>query len=244
MSQIYNIYCDESCHLENDKIPVMVLGCVWASGGKIRELSQKIREIKSKHNIRPHFEIKWTKVSKAKLDFYIDIVDYFFDEDNLHFRGVLIPDKSVLKHDAFEQTHDSWYYKMLFVMLEPIINPLCKYKVYVDIKDTRSEQKRKLLENVLRNSRYDSVGQIIEKVQQIHSRESGILQLADLLLGAVGYHNRTQAGDLKTGGGNTGKLEVIRRIQRRTGKSLTNTTWLCEPKFNLLVWHGNKRGIL
>jgi hypothetical protein len=28
MSEIYNIYCDESCHLEKDKIPVMVLGAV------------------------------------------------------------------------------------------------------------------------------------------------------------------------------------------------------------------------
>jgi hypothetical protein len=180
----------------------------------------------------------------AKVDFYIDLVDYFIDEGNLHFRGVLIPDKSILKHHAFEQTHDSWYYKMLFVMLEPIINPLHRYRVYMDIKDSRSEQKRKLLEDVLRNSRYDSVGQIIEKVQQIRSHESELLQLADLLLGAVGYHNRNQTGDLKNRSGNSGKLKVIQRIQRRSGKSLVNTTWLCEPKFNLLVWQGNKKGIL
>ena len=29
MSQIYNIYCDESCHLQNDKQPVMLIGCTW-----------------------------------------------------------------------------------------------------------------------------------------------------------------------------------------------------------------------
>ena len=111
-------------------------------------------------------------------------------------------------------------------------------------KDTRSEQKRRLLENVLRNSRCDSVGQIIEKVQQIRSHESEILQLADLLLGAVGYHCRNQTGDLKNQNGNSGKLKVIRRIQRRSGKSLSYTTWLCEPKFNLLIWQGNKKGLL
>lgn len=244
MSEIYNIYCDESCHLENDKASVMVLGCVWSLASKTREISRKIREIKSKHNISSHFEIKWTKVSEAKANFYVGLVDYFFDDNDLHFRGVLIPDKSILNHNAFEQTHDSWYYKMLFVMLEPIINPLHRYRIYMDIKDTRSEQKRRLLEDVLRNSRCNSVGQIIEKVQQIRSHESEILQLADLLLGAVGYHHRSQIGDLKNQNGNSGKLKVIRRIQRRSGKSLSHTTWLCEPKFNLLVWQGNKKGLL
>jgi hypothetical protein len=241
MSETYNIYCDESCHLENDRSPIMVLGCVWSLAGKIKEISQRIREIKTKHNISSHREVKWIKISEAKVNFYIDLVDYFFDDNDLHFRGVLIPDKGILEHRAYEQTHDSWYYKMLFVMLEPIINPLHKYRVYVDIKDTRSEQKRKFLEDVLRNSRYDSVGQIIEKVQQIRSHESEILQLADLLLGAICYHNRSQTGDLKGQNGNSGKLKVIGRIQKRSGKSLSYTTWLCEPKLNLLVWQGNKK---
>jgi len=30
MSQVFNVYCDESCHLENDKQKVMVLGAVWS----------------------------------------------------------------------------------------------------------------------------------------------------------------------------------------------------------------------
>jgi hypothetical protein len=65
------------------------------------------------------FEVKWTKISSAKLDFYLNLVDYFFDDDDLHFRCVLI-DKNLLNHGNFGQTHDDWYYKMLFTMLEPI----------------------------------------------------------------------------------------------------------------------------
>ena len=244
MSETYNIYCDESCYLEHDRIPVMVLGCVWAMNDKTKEISQRVREIKSKHNLLANFEIKWTKVSQAQVDFYMNLIDYFFDDDDLHFRGVLIPDKSKLNHKAFEQTHDSWYYKMLFVLMEPIIEPRNKYRIYLDIKDTKSEHKRKLLEDVLKNSRYDSTGQIIERVQQIRSYESELLQLADLCLGAVGYHNRTETGDLKQSGKNAGKVAVIRQIQKRSGKSLANSTWLREPKFNLLVWKGNKEASL
>ena len=29
MSDTFNVYCDESCHLENDHQKAMVLGAVW-----------------------------------------------------------------------------------------------------------------------------------------------------------------------------------------------------------------------
>lgn len=82
---------------------------------------------------------------------------------------------------------------------------------------------------MLRTSRQDSAGQIIERVQQIRSHESELMQLGDLLIGAVGYHNRA----IDT---SAAKRAVVRRIQDRSGKGLTNTTWLRESKLNLLRW--------
>lgn len=240
-AEVFNIYCDESCHLEHDRIPVMVLGALWCPAHRAAAIARRVRDIKEKHSLPAEFEVKWTKISPAKVNLYLDLADYIFDEDDLHFRGVVIADKAVLDHAAFNQTHDTWYYKMCFRMLEPIIDPEHCYRVYLDIKDTRSEQKRAKLEEVLRNSRYDSVGRIIERVQQVRSHESGLMQLADLLIGAISHQNRIQTGDLQ--GQATGparrspaKREVIRRIQRRSGKSLVNTTWLREPKLNLFCW--------
>jgi len=74
----YNIYCDESCHLENDHQNVMVLGASWCPVNRVREISRRIREIKQKFGFNPDFEIKWTKVSPSREDFYQDIIDYFF----------------------------------------------------------------------------------------------------------------------------------------------------------------------
>ena len=31
LSEHYNVYCDESCHLENDHQKVMTLGAVWCA---------------------------------------------------------------------------------------------------------------------------------------------------------------------------------------------------------------------
>ena len=47
MSKIINIYCDESCHLQdtgND--PVMVLGGVYCESDQVKIVSEKIRTIK------------------------------------------------------------------------------------------------------------------------------------------------------------------------------------------------------
>ena len=123
MSQIFNIYCDESCHLEHDKLPVMVLGAVWCLFEKAREIASRIREIKVKHLAPPTFEVKWSKVSPGKRELYMALLDYFFDDDDLHFRALIVPDKAKLNHEAHRQTHDEWYYKMYFDMLKVLFNP-------------------------------------------------------------------------------------------------------------------------
>ena len=241
MAETHNIYCDESCHLLNDRSQVMVLGCVWSLADRVAEISNRLRDIKYEFGLVHHedgqegrspFELKWHKVSPARLDYYLRVVDYFFDDDDLHFRGVVIPDKSALRHADFGHDHDTWYYKMCFCMLKPIIDPQHRYRVYLDIKDTRSETKRQKLEEVLRNARYDPNGRIVERVQQIRSHESELMQLADFLMGAIGYRNR----GLDTSGA---KTRVIERIRERSGKSLTQTTWPRESKLNLLVWQAS-----
>ena len=152
MSQGYNIYCDESCHMENDRQKVMVLGAVWCPLEKVREISVRLREIKEHHRIKPDFEIKWTKVSPAQTRFYLDVMDYFFDDDDLHFRALIVPDKTKLRHEDFGQSHDDWYYKMYFDMLKVIFNPHDCYRIYLDIKDTRSAAKVAKLHDVLCNN--------------------------------------------------------------------------------------------
>ncbi len=42
MPQIINIYCDESCHLENDNQKVMVLGAVWCPFEKKDEIFERL----------------------------------------------------------------------------------------------------------------------------------------------------------------------------------------------------------
>jgi len=234
MTAIYNIYCDESCHLEHDRQSVMVLGAVWCPPEKAREVSVHMRELKKSHGLSTTFEIKWTKVSRGQQAFYLDLLNYFLENDDLHFRALVVQDKSKLQHELYEQTHDTWYYKMYFDMLKVILDPGARYRIYVDIKDTRSAAKIGKLHDVLCSDIYDFQRQIIERVQTVRSHEVELLQLADLLIGAVSYVNR----GLHT---NAAKLAVVERMREHSGYSLTKTTLLKESKVNLFMWEATER---
>lgn len=232
MGQIYNVYCDESCHLEHDKQKAMVLGGVWCPLDKAHEMSVRLREIKARHKLKPSFEMKWTKVSPAKMEFYIDVLDYFFDDDDLHFRALIVPDKEKLHHEIHGQTHDLWYYKMFFQLLSVILSPEDHYRIYLDIKDTRGTERIRKLHEVLSNSLYDFSRQIVERVQLVRSHEVELLQLADLLIGTISYANRNLTG-------NAGKEALVERMRARSHYTLTKTTLLQEKKVNIFCWAAN-----
>lgn len=230
---LYNVYCDETCHLEHDGINDMVLGAVWCPQEKLKEINQRIRDIKDNYGIPSSMELKWTKISPARVNLYKDLVNYYFDDDDLHFRAVIIPDKSKLNHQAFKQTHDDWYYKMYFDMLKVILSPKDYYEIYIDIKDNHSYQKAQKLREVCCNSMYDFSERVITRLQPIRSEEVQIMQLVDILIGAVGYENREFSEGFEK---SRAKQDVINLIKERSRYSLKRTTLLREEKCNLLMW--------
>ena len=230
MGDTINIYCDESCHLEHDGQPAMVLGAVWCHADRVRDISSAIREAKVRHNLPAAFEMKWGKVSPGKLDFYQDIICLFFDERALRFRCVIAP-KGSLQHDAFGQDHDTWYYKMYYYLLRRLLaDRKDRYRVYLDIKDTNSAGKIRKLHDVLCNHMRDFDHEVPEWVQAVHSHEVQLIQLADLLAGSVAYAvrglNSSQA-----------KSALVELTTKRTHRqTITESSWLSESKFNVFRW--------
>lgn len=231
MKQLFNIYCDESCHLEHDGEKAMVLGGVWCPADKKDEIFRRLREIKEEHGLNKHFEIKWNKVSKGKLEFYMDVINYFFDNSDLHFRVLVVPNKSELKHEEFGHSHDTFYYKMYFNLLKTLFEPDCGYNIYIDIKDTRGQKKVDKLHEVLCNNHYDFNRELIKKVQQVRSEEVELVALADLLIGAMSYLHRGKTTS-------EAKLKLIERIKERSKYNLMASTLYRENKFNIFVWRG------
>jgi hypothetical protein len=141
----------------------MMLGSIWCPTDQVREFNKQIRDLQKSFHLKNDFEIKWTKVSPGRVDFYLAVIDFFFDCPHLHFRGLVIPDKSKLKHAYFKQDHDTWYYKMYYEMLKAVIDTDQQYRIYLDIKDTKSSTKVAELHEVLCNKFHDFDGRVIQK---------------------------------------------------------------------------------
>ena len=225
MVENINIYCDESCHLEHDHQKVMVLGAISCPENKAREISLQIKQLLIKHNLNEHYETKWVKVSKSKLDYYEDLISLFYEIPNLNFRSIVISDKSKLKHEDFHQTHDTFYYKMYYELLKPLVSGKV-FNIYLDIKDTKSKTKMEFLRNIITRKFPDCKA---VKIQTVQSHEVRILQIADVLIGAISYINR----NLST---SVAKLELIQFLQQKTNIMFRESTPLNRKKINNFFW--------
>ncbi|PVV54099.1 DUF3800 domain-containing protein [Chryseobacterium sp. HMWF035] len=216
MSKTFNLYCDESCHLENDHKRYMFLGSISTAYNQIKFHNENIKEIKARHYF--YGEIKWSNVSKSQFHFYMDLVDYFFNTD-LRFRCVGV-EKSQINNDVFHQSYDDFYYKMYYYLLNHNINSLYSYNVYLDIKDTLSAFKVNKLKKIL-NTKYG----VFRNVQNIRSHESLLMQMTDFIMGAISYHNNDNEKK------NISKIKIIEKIISHSGDNLIKTNY--SDKFNL-----------
>lgn len=226
----YNVYCDETCHLEHDYSPIMALGGIWCEKKEIKQITEDIYAIKEKHGYSKYMEMKWTKICNSNKDFYKDIVEYFFANKKLRFRGYLA-DKTSLNHRNFNQTHDEWYYKIYFRMLEYIFIKNNKYNVYIDIKDHHSYTKCQKLHKISCKKIKDYSCKTIKKIQPIRSYESQLIQITDILIGAICHYNRFGTKSMSEA-----KKEIIALIEKRSDSNLLTNSYLSNRKFNLFFW--------
>ena len=230
----YNIYCDESCHLEHDHQNIMVLGAIKCDKYSKKRIFNEIRDIKEKHNMNKMCELKWTKISPKGIEVYKDLIKYFFSNPNLSFRAVIV-DKTKLNHEDFNQTHDDFYYKIYYQLLCRIIVPNTPHTknenyIYLDIKDTKGARKVRQLRKILANGLYDFDMECVKNVQNINSKESELIQLADILIGAISYLNRNEDRKERY---SKAKMEIVDLVSSLSGYNLRKSTILSEEKFNL-----------
>ncbi|MBI9014060.1 MAG: DUF3800 domain-containing protein [Clostridiales bacterium] len=227
---LYNLYCDESNHLNKSDGRYMTLGYINCPISMVKKYNRAIRDIKISHGLASDYEIKWTKVSNNKIGFFKELIDFFFERSDIFFRCI-IADKDSLKLDQHNLSHDDWYYRMYYLLLSKKLDEKSEYNIYIDIKDTCSGLKVIKLKEVLNGSYYDFSSRMIQKLQQVHSHETNLMQLCDLFIGAIGYNNNGYASSKS-------KLEVIEHLKNKSGCSLDRRTPLSNEIFNLFVWRG------
>lgn len=218
----FKIYCDESCHLGHDTSNAMVFGALVCAGDFVREADAHIKVLRERHGYTR--ELKWTKLSRLDLPFYGDLLDYIYANQNLRFKAIIVPDKSLLDHEKFNQGSASdFYYKMAFFALRDFISEGKSFRLYLDYMDTLGRTKVKTLKNVLMSCKPKFL-----EAQTIRSHESQLIQLCDLLIGAICYSNRADITK-----GSPVKTELVAMISSKFGVRLDKSTPKFARKFNL-----------
>lgn len=216
MSKTFNLYCDESTHLQNDGMPFMMIAYISSAYNQLDQHKEHLKLIKAKHKVKG--EIKWSNVSGGQYPFYADLIEYFFATD-LNFRSVIVR-KSQIDDTRPGFTYDDFYFMMYYQLLHHKIDMEHTYNIYFDIKDTISHKKLAKLKEILK---YNAS---IRSFQFIHSYESSFMQLTDLIMGAINYKLR---GENKV----TAKNKVIEKIEAHCRVPLNQSTPKSESKFNL-----------
>jgi hypothetical protein len=220
----YLIFIDESRHIENDGYKYMVIGGLWVSIDSYEQIKKDIKAIKLKHNIKG--EIKWTHISPSSLNFYLEIIEYFFKHDDLYYRCVTV-NKNKLDHPKHNSNHSEFYFRVCYQLIIKKIEQWLCYRIFLDHKGENDSAKISALMNCLSKKIKDTEQQIIFDIQQIRSDQSILIQICDVLTGAVGYERNKINTSLA-------KIEIVESILKHTSrKNFSKNSPLSENKFNV-----------
>ena len=224
----FEIYCDESrpelFSSKNPKARYMVIGSVWLKAEDRADFKKTIRELSDKHRVGGEF--KWQKISKSREGFYRDLVGWFFGVgDRLRYRCIAVDREKVDLLRYHENDQELGFYKFYYQMLHHWILDFNEYAVFCDFKRNRVRSRLHTLQRCLG---YSNLSSQITNVQALPSHESVLIQLADVITGAVSarLNNTARPG--------SSKEEVITELERNLGHKIQHTV-RGERKFNVFV---------
>ncbi|RKY06519.1 MAG: DUF3800 domain-containing protein [Planctomycetota bacterium] len=214
---IFDVYCDESRpDLLSSKKPgaqYMLIGSLWLPNACRDEYKKEIHALGNKHKIGGEF--KWQKISPSRLNFYKELIDWFFDKkDQLRFRCIAVDHSKVDLQTYHLSDQELGFYKFYYQLLHHWIQDFNEYNIFIDFKLNRRRDRLSDLRSCLASANLSSK---VNRVQAIGSNESVLLQLADVLTGISAY--RLNNGiNIKSA-----KHELLLKCEELLGKPISNT---------------------
>lgn len=237
-----HVFVDESCQNGHH---YMVLGALVVPGHLVRTAEDAIAEMLSRHHMGPS-ELKWTKVSRAKAPAYHAFADFHFDwlcPQGGEFHSLIV-DTHQLDHRTYnEGDPDLGMAKFLYSLLYHRVGLRFGFdeRIVVDL-DARNTARDPVELQVCLNRRMAKLKRTwgepsFTRIAHRGSETSRLLQLADLLAGAVAWHkNDHDAAD----NASAAKAGLADHIAQRAGRRrLGADTFKRETR--LAVWNHSLR---
>jgi len=206
-AQDFTVYCDESRHSSAACNSHMAIGGLWVPTEKKVALIKELRSLFQQVGLNA--ELKWSKVSRLKLEAYKAVIDAFMNHD-LRFR-VIVVEQSKLDYALHKEGNEELgFYTFYYEMLIKWLQQPGRYNLLLDFKKNREHGHFSVLKHCL-DWRVPP-GVKVTGLNSIDSADSPLAQVADILTGAVaaswcGFHRRSP------------KAELATHIASKTGKS-------------------------
>ena len=228
-----SIYVDESstsgCRLAG-------YGGIWIPDADAEALRSAVAEVCARHAMRR--ELKWTKLSGGRASpIFQSLADAFFDHPSARFNAMVIEGNhrsAVSQYDDDELTH----YKRLHWLCRKRVESSASYQLVLDHRTDKRADRLDDLKLVLNNAArlelrisFDCIRSVIA----VDSCDEPLVQLADVLLGAVCYHHN---GRHVERGASASKCEAAAYVARRAGFAggIIGESPRWEKKFNVWRW--------
>jgi hypothetical protein len=224
----FDVYCDESrpdlLSSQRPQARYMVIGSLWLQADDRQEFKEAIHELRNRHKIGREF--KWRKISPSRIDFYLELVDWFLRMDQrLRFRCIAVEHEKVNLLKFHESDQELGFYKFYYQMLHHWIQDFNEYTIFCDFKQNRLRNRLHVLRRCLDSANLSSK---IHDVQSVRSEESVLIQLADVLTGAAAACLNDQ---FKPG---SAKEKMLKLLEEGLGREVCPTR-RDEPKFNVFM---------
>lgn len=228
----FNLYCDESRHTSDPSQSYAVIGALQCPRDEKRRLVHRIHSLMALHKAQGEFG--WKRLSPNRNDFYLALQELFITEPELRFR-CLVVDRSNLDHERFnEGDSELGFYKLYYQMLVHWLQPGHQYHIYLDWQQNASTRRFEDLRAILKNKLSGRAR--VAFLEPVTSHTQPLIQLADLLMGAVGYQwnnldRRPNSSECKS--------QFASSLAKQLGHtSLHYSTAPGEQKFNIFNWQG------
>lgn len=219
----------------------MLFGSLWIDRALQEDFNDGYWKIWDKHFPSRNSELKWTKVSRSKLDAYKEFIEYFAKFTGVDFRALVLDHHSVDYQKYHNGDKDLGFYKFLYFFLTRNIgkdyafrNQRQNHQVFLDPRPLTFEFGRLLDLKVHLNSDLQSRcpeidHPVVRNVEAVSdSKDSPEVQILDVLLGAVGYawegYETSET-----------KLSLIQYIEELFGMDLRKNTPYLSEKIN--IWN-------
>ncbi|MDF1717488.1 MAG: DUF3800 domain-containing protein [Antarcticimicrobium sp.] len=205
----YTVYCDESRHTGGADCKYAVIGGLWVARERRDAISKELRGLKTANDVSA--ELKWSKVSRLKLEPYKRVVDYYWDCPHLHYRAIVVDQDTVDYKSFHDGDMELGFYKFYYEMLEKWLLAGNDYNILLDFKNNSNARRLPVLRRMLHNY-CNARGASVSNLTSIDSKQSNLSQVCDLFTGALS----ADANGLPTG---SPKHELIKYMEHRRGVS-------------------------